>query len=125
MNNEDYVEIGKKRLFVLLEWRRAQSNGREVDTEDGGVSVPLTKVAGPGTTILPDVYRPGRALAKLRDAQVIRAICQHWITGSLYRKLPIHSLDRLIRYADEGDNFTSRHEPDIWVAFRDSSRFCE
>ena len=91
--------------------------GFDIDTETGIIEVPPVKVMGTRAMILSDVYRPGSSIVQLRDIQVLRGLCHHWLTASLYWKLTLHGLDTILRFAGESDNYISFPEPDVWLAY--------
>ena len=91
--------------------------GFDIDTETGIIEVPPVKVMGARIMILSDVYRPGSSKVKVRDIQVLRGLCQHWLSASLYWKLTLQGLDTILRFADEADDYISCPEPDVWVAY--------
>ena len=57
--------------------------GFDIDTEMGIIEAPPVKVMGAQTMILSDVYKPGCGKMKLRDVQVLRGLCQNWLSATL------------------------------------------
>ena len=93
--------------------------GLDIDTNLGAIEVPPVKVMGARTMLLSGVYKPGIPKVELRDVQVLRGLCQHWIAASLYWEITLQWIDAILRYADEADDYISCDEPDVWISYWD------
>ena len=91
--------------------------GFVVNTKEGTIAVPEEKVLGARAMISPDVFTPGNSRIALRDVQILRGLCQHWLVSNWFWKVTLQTIDVLLAHADENSSYATCIDADVWAAF--------
>ena len=91
--------------------------GFVVNTKECTIVVPEEKIVGARTMILSDVFKPGNSRMALRDVQVLRGLCQHWLVSNWFWEVTLQTIDVLLAHADENSSYVTCIDADVWTAF--------
>ena len=110
--------INEEKALLEGKWSTQQTIlGFNVNTTLGTISIPDGRILVARKMILSDVFIPGNARISLRDVQVLRGLCQHWLVANWFWKIPLQTIDVLLTHADESSSYVTCDDGDIWTGF--------